>query len=153
MNHKHEEFYYWCSDCKDYGFFDPIGDPKKNDFYRTNAGRVDGVCKMHRLLRNAKYRAPKKGKRSKKVKQEKDLGQIYKEIGRSKLSGCDRGNIKFFKKYWAQRPEYFKDIYHVNYSEQAAEQEFNNLIGEIKWSHKFFYQQTNIYGRRKSLND
>ena len=129
-NHKHENNYYWCADCQDWNFCDlKSDDTSKNEIYVRNNGRVDGVCKIHRLARNQKYRPLKKGKRLKKVKQEKNLRQTYKEIGRSKLSGIDRGHIEGWKEFWSQNQLYFKDTFNINYTKKTAEKAFEGVMG------------------------
>ena len=120
---------YWCSACREEGiteakFCDTQGDPKKNDFYITGTGRVDNLCKRHRLISNAKYRPPKKGKRLKRIIQKKDHRQTYQEIGRSNLSGINRGTLDGFVRYFNQNQYLFFSTFGIAYSKQSAEKEF-----------------------------
>ncbi len=50
-----------------------------------------------------------------------------KEYLKDKLGGCNRGKIEGFKRYYAQNQYLFKDIFHADYSDQAAEQAFRKL--------------------------
>jgi hypothetical protein len=48
-------------------------------------------------------------------------------VDRRSLAGVDRGHIQGFKKYWSQRQGDFRNIYHADYSNEAAEKEFGRM--------------------------
>jgi hypothetical protein len=130
--HPTNENWYWCPDCRIYKFCDPQNDDLKvNEFYITSRGHVDGVCKIHRKIRNVKYRPEKKYDDHGLLIGKKHQEHQDAEVGTSKLAGINRGRIEGFKRYFSQNRGLFKEIYQMDYSDGAAEMNFNKTMGIV----------------------